>query len=106
MWLTFSIDQRAMGMSLRTERATISEVRERLAAGKKRDITTAENLEERVSLAKEQEEREKQEKKEKKREAKRLRKEEEEKKKTENVDAEEEDFMAQMGFAGFGSSKK
>lgn len=96
-----------MGLSMRTERATIQDVRERLSAGKKRElVTTAENLEERVHELKETDEREKQERKDKKKEAKRQKREEEEKQKLENLGEEDEDVMAQMGFTGFGTSKK
>ncbi len=103
---------------MRTERATVDQVRERLRAGKKRDIT--QTFEDKVNSAKEREERERQEKKEKKREHKRLKREEEEKQKQTSsttggggggsggdVDNNADDVFAQMGLpTGFGGSKK
>lgn len=106
----FLADQRAMGLSMRTERASIDDVKARLTAGlsKKRDTSTrpSDDFDDRVMAAKEREEKEKQEKKDKKKEAKRLKKEEEEKQKGEE-NAGEEDVFAMMGLpSGFGGSKK
>jgi U4/U6.U5 tri-snRNP component SNU23 len=97
-----------MGLSMRTERATLDEVKERLAQGKKRDITnvTTEDLEERVIISRERDDQDKQEKKEKKKEYKRLKKEEEERQK-QLAAADEDDVFAMMGLpSGFGGSKK
>ncbi|KAG1438097.1 hypothetical protein G6F56_012789 [Rhizopus delemar] len=92
------------GISRKTEKAGVNDVKERLAALKrKRENPEQEqyDLDERLSSLKQQEEEEKKKRREKKKQKK-------EQKKEEKTPAEEEaeDEMAKMmGFSGFGSSK-
>lgn len=95
--------QRALGMSMRVERATLQQVQERFEKSKKKksDVGgfTEQDFEERIRKQEEEEEERKRIKREKKKEKKREKAAEEEP----EVDA---DVAALMGFGGFGSSKK
>ncbi|XP_074307848.1 uncharacterized protein LOC141642805 isoform X2 [Silene latifolia] len=94
--------QRALGMSMRAERATLDQVRQRFEVLKKRKAPSCfseQDLDERILKQQQEEEERKRQRREKKKE-----------KKKEKI-AEEEpemdpDVAAMMGFGGFGSSKK
>ncbi|PIA59495.1 hypothetical protein AQUCO_00400406v1 [Aquilegia coerulea] len=94
--------QRALGMSMRVERASLQQVQDRFENLKKRKTEvsfTEKDLDDRIQKQEEEEE-----------ERKRLRRERKKEKKKEKA-AEEEpevdaDVAAMMGFGGFGSSKK
>ncbi|PIA32361.1 hypothetical protein AQUCO_04500156v1 [Aquilegia coerulea] len=94
--------QRALGMSMRVERASLQQVQDRFENLKKRKTEvhfTEKDLDDRIQKQQEEEE-----------ERKRLRRERKKEKKKEKA-AEEEpdvdaDVAAMMGFGGFGSSKK
>uniref|UniRef100_A0A2N9IW90 U1-type domain-containing protein n=1 Tax=Fagus sylvatica TaxID=28930 RepID=A0A2N9IW90_FAGSY len=94
--------QRALGMSMRVERASVDQVKQRFEVLKKRRAPgsfTEQDLDERIIKQQQEEEERKRQRREKKKE-----------KKKEKV-AEEEtemdpDVAAMMGFGGFGSSKK
>ncbi|KAL9685352.1 hypothetical protein QQ045_022801 [Rhodiola kirilowii] len=94
--------QRALGMSMRVERASLEQVQERFESLKKRKIPgtfTEEDLDERVLKQQLEEEERKRQRREKKKEKKEMEKAREE----EFVDP---DVAAMMGFGGFGGSKK
>lgn len=111
---------RAIGQTGEVRRATAEEVHERIAAAwervQERQRDQVVNLAERLEVRKEEEERMREERRKKRREAeekRRLEKEEAAKVKTEygadvRIEGEhdEEDMMAMMGIAGFGTSKK
>ncbi|GAB5589255.1 zinc finger [Umbelopsis nana] len=98
--------QRNLGMSMRVERASLDNVKERLAALKRKKEQPKEDydLDARIEARQREEEEAKRRKKEKKKAKK-----EAESEKPQNLDGEaavEEDDMAKMmGFAGFGSTK-
>ncbi|KAF1892216.1 hypothetical protein Lal_00036577 [Lupinus albus] len=92
--------QRALGMSMRVERASLDQVRERFEVLKKRKdhgSFTEQDLDERILKQQQEEE-----------ERKRLRREKKKEKKEKAVEEPEmdPDVAAMMGFGGFGSSKK
>ncbi|KAL6146512.1 hypothetical protein ACLB2K_057190 [Fragaria x ananassa] len=93
--------QRALGMSMRVERASLEQVQSRFEKLKKRKTDlpfTEQDLDERILKLQQEEEERKRQRREKKKE-----------KKKEKVDEEIEidpDVAAMMGFGGFGSSKK
>ncbi|KAI3951171.1 hypothetical protein MKW98_028575 [Papaver atlanticum] len=95
--------QRALGMSMRVERASLQQVQERFEALKKRKVEgvfTEQDLDERILKQQQEEEERKRQRREKKKEKKKEKSKEEE---SEEVDP---DVAALMGFGGFGSSKK
>ncbi|KAF5739995.1 zinc finger matrin-type protein 2 [Tripterygium wilfordii] len=95
--------QRALGMSMRVERASLEQVQQRFELLKKRKAPvsfTEQDLDERILKQQQEDEERKRQRREKKKE-----------KKKEKATAEEEteldpDVAAMMGFGGFGSSKK
>lgn len=95
--------QRALGMSMRVERASLEQVQKRFEALKKRkdpSAFTEQDLDERIMKQQQEEEERKRQRKEKKKEKKREQAAQHE---PEDVDP---DIAAMMGFGGFGSSKK
>ncbi|XP_074558138.1 uncharacterized protein LOC141814039 [Curcuma longa] len=95
--------QRALGMSMRVERATLQQVQERFESLKKRKVPesfTEQDLDERIRKQQEEEEERKRLRRERKKEKKKEKAAQEE---TEDVDP---DMAAMMGFGGFKSSKK
>jgi len=94
--------QRALGMSMRAERASLEQVQERFERLKKRkdaEPFTERDLDERILKQQQEEEERKRQRRERKKE----------KKKEKAVEEEPEvdpDVAAMMGFGGFGSSKK
>nr|XP_034584906.1 zinc finger matrin-type protein 2 isoform X2 [Setaria viridis] len=95
--------QRALGMSMRVERASLEQVQKRFEALKKRkdpSTFTEQDLDERIMKQQQEEEERKRQRKEKKKEKKREQAAQHE---PEDVDP---DIAAMMGFGGFGSSKK
>ncbi|KAH7833155.1 hypothetical protein Vadar_003547 [Vaccinium darrowii] len=94
--------QRALGMSMRAERASLEQVQERFERLKKRKDTepfTERDLDERILKQQQEEEERKRQRRERKKEKKKEKAAEEEP----EVDP---DVAAMMGFGGFGSSKK
>lgn len=94
--------QRALGMSMRVERASLQQVQDRFESLKKRKDTvgfTEQDLDERILKQQQEEEERKRQRKEKKKEKKKEKAAEEEP----EVDA---DVAAMMGFGGFRSNKK
>lgn len=94
--------QRALGMSMRSERATLDQVRQRFEVLKKRKTTgsfSEQDLDEKILKQQQEEE-----------EIKRQRRERKKEKKKEKAAVEEPEIdtevAAMMGFGGFGSSKK
>ena len=110
--------QRNLGFSMRTERSNVNQVKDRLAALKKKreDMaaapkTTAARVEGYEKRMRDKEEEEERAKAEKKESAKRRRMENKAKQQLSCADDEEGDpqaaeMAAMMGFGGFGSSKK
>lgn len=97
--------QRALGMSMRVERATLEQVQKRFEVLKKRKDTpgfTEQDFDERILKQQQEEEERKRLRREKKKEKKKEKAMEEEEEETE-VDPE---VAAMMGFGGFRSSKK
>ncbi|KAL5996331.1 hypothetical protein ACLOJK_026408 [Asimina triloba] len=112
--------QRALGMSMRVERASLQQVRERFETLKKRKVAgsfTEHDLDERILKQQQEEEEKKRQRRERKKEKKygnstpntqashfidETRKEKE----AENDAEEDPDVAAMMGFGGFRSSKK
>lgn len=93
--------QRALGMSMRVERASLQQVQERFESLKKRKDTvgfTEQDLDERILKQQQEEEERKRQRKEKKKEKKKEKAAEEEP----EVDP---DVAAMMGFGGFRSNK-
>ncbi|KAL4588381.1 hypothetical protein LXL04_001265 [Taraxacum kok-saghyz] len=94
--------QRALGMSMRVERASLEQVQQRFENLKKRKdpgTFTEQDLDDRILKQQQEEEERKKQKRERKKE----------KKKEKAVEEEVEvdpDVAAMMGFGGFGSSKK
>ncbi|XP_047342219.1 zinc finger matrin-type protein 2-like [Impatiens glandulifera] len=96
--------QRALGMSMRVERASLEKVQERFGILKKRkdvESFTEKDLDERILKQQQEEEERKRQRREKKKEKKKEMLAEEET--TKEIDP---DVAAMMGFGGFGSSKK
>ncbi|CAN6469169.1 unnamed protein product [Victoria cruziana] len=94
--------QRALGMSMRVERASLQQVQERFEALKKRKIGgtfTEQDLDARILKQQQEEEERKRERREKKKEKKK-------EKAAEDEPEEDADIAAMMGFGGFRSSKK
>ncbi|XVE89575.1 hypothetical protein DITRI_Ditri20bG0007000 [Diplodiscus trichospermus] len=94
--------QRALGMSMRVERASLKQVQERFEQLKKRKAPgsfSEQDLDERIIKQQEEEEERKRQRRERKKEKKKEKAAEEEP----EVDP---DVAAMMGFGGFGSSKK
>ncbi|KAJ8447789.1 hypothetical protein Cgig2_015152 [Carnegiea gigantea] len=89
--------QRALGMSMRAERATVDQVRQRFEVLKKQKTTG--NLDERIIKQQQEEEERKRQRRERKKEKRKEKAAEEEP----EIDP---DVAAMMGFGGFGSSKK
>ncbi|XP_038703393.1 zinc finger matrin-type protein 2-like [Tripterygium wilfordii] len=95
--------QRALGMSMRVERASLEQVQQRFEVLKKRKPPgsfTEQDLDERILRQQQEDEEQKRQRREKKKE-----------KKKEKAAVEEEteldpEVAAMMGFGGFGSSKK
>uniref|UniRef100_A0A1D1XTN5 Zinc finger matrin-type protein 2 n=1 Tax=Anthurium amnicola TaxID=1678845 RepID=A0A1D1XTN5_9ARAE len=95
--------QRALGMSMRVERASLQQVQERFEMLKKRKATsdfTEHDLDARILKQQQEEEERKKQRRERKKEKKK------EKVADEDVDEGDADVAAMMGFGGFRSSKK
>jgi len=95
--------QRNLGMSMRIERSTLDQVKQRFEQNKRKveEKTKEYNFEQRMQELREEEDRVKEYRREKRKEKKR--------KANEAFDDEEDadpDIAAMMGFTGFGSSKK
>lgn len=96
--------QRALGMSMRVERATLKQVQERFENLKRRRSSptfTEQDLDNRILKQQEEEEERKRQRREKKKEKKKEKAMEEDL--AEDLDS---DVAAMMGFGGFGSTKK
>ncbi|KAK8545962.1 hypothetical protein V6N13_067206 [Hibiscus sabdariffa] len=94
--------QRALGMSMRVERASLQQVQERFEQLKKRKAPgsfSEQDLDERIMKQQEEEEERRRQRRERKKEKKKEKAAEEEP----EIDP---DVAAMMGFGGFGSSKK
>lgn len=94
--------QRALGMSMRAERASLQQVQERFELLKKRKAPgtfTEQDLDERTLKQQQEEEERKRQRRERKKEKKK------EKAAEEEIEIDP-DVAAMMGFGGFGSSKK
>lgn len=95
--------QRALGMSMRVERASLEQVQQRFENLKKRKETggtfTEQDLDERILKQQQEEEERKRQRRERKKEKKK------EKVVEEEIEADP-DVATMMGFGGFGSSKK
>ncbi|XP_010914543.1 uncharacterized protein [Elaeis guineensis] len=95
--------QRALGMSMRVERATLQQVQERFEMLKKRKAPgsfTEQDLDERILKQQQEEEERKRQRRERKKEKKKEKAAQDE---SEDIDP---DVAAMMGFGGFRSSKK
>ncbi|XP_072967449.1 uncharacterized protein [Typha angustifolia] len=95
--------QRALGMSMRVERASLEQVQQRFEVLKKRKVPgsfTEQDLDERILKQQQEEEERKRQRRERKKEKKKEKAAEDE---PEDVDP---DVAAMMGFGGFRSSKK
>ncbi|XP_068663463.1 uncharacterized protein [Aristolochia californica] len=95
--------QRALGMSMRVERASLEQVQERFEILKKRKVAGSFNeqdLDARILKQQQEEEERKRERIERKKEKKKVKAAEE------NAGEEDPDVAALMGFGGFRSSKK
>ncbi|XP_058462818.1 zinc finger matrin-type protein 2 [Malaya genurostris] len=94
--------QRNLGMSMKVERSSLDQVKERFKINKKKTEEKKKDyeLESRVKEAKEEEERYREYKREKRKERKRKIEE------VDDADAGTSELAAVMGFAGFGGSKK
>ncbi|XP_016480573.1 uncharacterized protein LOC107801717 [Nicotiana tabacum] len=94
--------QRALGMSMRVERASLEQVQQRFESLKKRKDTgsfTVQDFDERLLKQQQEEEERKRQRREKKKEKKK-------EKAAEDEPEIDPDVAAMMGFGGFGSSKK
>ncbi|CAH9076668.1 unnamed protein product [Cuscuta europaea] len=94
--------QRALGMSMRVERASLQQVQERFEMLKKRKDSssiTVQDFDEKVLKQQQEEEERKRQRREKKKEKKK-------EKTTEEEPEEDPDVAAMMGFGGFRTSKK
>lgn len=96
--------QRALGMSMRVERASLQQVQERFESMKKRKDSstsiTVQDFEERMLKQQQEEEERKRQRREKKKEKKK------EKAIEDEAEEEDSDIAAMMGFGGFRTSKK
>ncbi|GLJ55566.1 hypothetical protein SUGI_1193340 [Cryptomeria japonica] len=95
--------QRALGMSMRVERASLEQVQQRFESLKKRKVVssfTEQDLDDRILKQQQEEEERKRQRRERKKEKKK------EKALEEDLDDCDQDVAAMMGFGGFGSSKK
>lgn len=94
--------QRNLGMSMKVERSSLDQVKERFKINKKKTEEKKKDyeLESRVKEAKEEEERYREYKREKRKERKRKIEE------VDDADAGPSELAAVMGFAGFGGTKK
>lgn len=94
--------QRNLGMSMKVERSSLDQVKERFKINKKKTEEKKKDyeLESRVKEAKEEEERYREYKREKRKERKRKIEE------VDDTDAGPSELAAVMGFAGFGGTKK
>ncbi|XP_068659857.1 uncharacterized protein [Aristolochia californica] len=95
--------QRALGMSMRVERASLQQVQERFEILKKRKASgsfSEQDLDARILKQQQEEEERKRERRERKKEKKK------EKAAEENAEEEDPDVAALMGFGGFRSYKK
>ncbi|OVA02560.1 zinc finger protein [Macleaya cordata] len=95
--------QRALGMSMRVERASLQQVQDRFEVLKKRKVEggfTEQDLDERILKQQQEEEERKRQRRERKKEKKK------EKVVEEEAEEADPDVAAMMGFGGFGSSKK
>ncbi|CAA6660743.1 unnamed protein product [Spirodela intermedia] len=102
-WPIRTHHQRALGMSMRVERASLQQVQERFEVLKKRKVTSSfseQDLDERILKQQNEEEERRRQRRERKKEKK--------KEKAVEDDAEDADadIAAMMGFGGFRSSKK
>ncbi|KAJ4751667.1 Zinc finger matrin-type 2 [Rhynchospora pubera] len=96
--------QRALGMSMRVERASLEQVQQRFELLKKRKPAgsfSEKDLDERIQKQQEEEEERKRLKRERKKEKK-----EKEKAALQDQEDVDPDIAAMMGFGGFGTSKK
>jgi len=94
--------QRALGMSMRVERASLEQVQQRFDVLKKRKVTgsfTEQDLDNRILKQQQEEDERKRQRRERKKEKKK------EKATEEDLDDCDQDVAAMMGFGGFGSSK-
>ncbi|KAL2941140.1 Zinc finger matrin-type protein 2 [Bienertia sinuspersici] len=94
--------QRALGMSMRSERSTLDQVQKRFEVLKKRKTTgsfSEQDLDERILKQQQEEEERKRQRRERKKEKKK-------EKVTEEQPEVDQDVAAMMGFGGFGSSRK
>lgn len=94
--------QRALGMSMRVERASLEQVQQRFDVLKKRKDTgsfTEQDFDDRILKQQQEEEERKRQRRERKKEKKK------EKAAEEEIEVDS-DVAAMMGFGGFGSSKK
>ncbi|XP_058076961.1 uncharacterized protein LOC131225447 [Magnolia sinica] len=94
--------QRALGMSMRVERASLQQVQDRFEILKKRKVAdsfTEQDLDERILKQQQEEEERKRQRRERKKEKKK-------EKEAENDAEEDPDVATMMGFGGFRSSKK
>lgn len=95
--------QRALGMSMRVERASLDQVRQRFEVLKKQKTVggfTEQDLDERILKQQQEEEERRRQKREKKKEKKK------EKAAEEEAEMMDPDVAAMMGFGGFRSNKK
>ncbi|XP_005178885.1 zinc finger matrin-type protein 2 [Musca domestica] len=95
--------QRNLGMSMKVERSTVDQVKERFQANKKKMEEKQKDyeLEKRLREAKEEEERYKEHRKEKRKERKRKAEED-----LDGIALTDDNMAAIMGFSGFGGSKR
>lgn len=97
--------QRNLGMSMKVERSSLDQVKERFNINKKKKLEKTKDyeLESRLREAKEEEDRYKEHKKEKKKDRKRKHEDE-----VDDLDEEagSSDMASIMGFAGFGGAKR
>ncbi|ERN14255.1 zinc finger matrin-type protein 2 [Amborella trichopoda] len=95
--------QRALGMSMRVERASLQQVQDRFEILKKRKVAgsfTEQDLDDRILKQQEEEEERRRQRRERKKEKKK------EKAVEDDVEEGDTDMAAMMGFGGFRSSKK
>lgn len=95
--------QRALGMSMRVERASLEQVQQRFETLKKRKVTssfTEQDLDNKILKQQQEEEERKRQRREKKKERRK------EKAVEEDLEDCDQEVAAMMGFAGFGSTKK
>lgn len=100
--------QRNLGMSMKVERSSLDQVKERFQSNKKKLEAKQKDyvLESRVQEAKEEEDRYKEYRREKKKDRKRKTDDRADEEQPGTSNAADMDMAAMMGFAGFGGSKK